>query len=196
MSKATRSLALVLFLPLLSAHALAAEYCVTCANPAAMYRCVIANTPEGLGSNPREQLACITELAKSGNHETCTASKSAPVPCPGITQTVTAPAEVTPKLSGEVPADASTATGEIDPSAVDTGDAATEIEPAKPQVPRTVEELAGQTVKSTKEGLKKAGEAVGDTASKAGEKIGTDGEAVGGAAKKTWNCITSFFSDC
>jgi hypothetical protein len=63
-------------------------------------------------------------------------------------------------------------------------------------VPQTVEELAGQTVKSTKEGLEKAGEAVGGSAKKAGEQIGSAGNVVGDAAKKTWNCLTSLLKDC
>lgn len=206
MRKAIQYLPVALFAAFSAIPADAAEYCVTCAAPAAMYRCVIADTPEGAGSNPREQLACITELAKLGNHETCTASKSAPIPCPGLTQILARPTEVAPQRQGQQqPAgEPAPAAGQISadqptpdqPPADAAQGEATETSPDKKKVPRTVEELAGQTVQSTKEGLKKAGEAVGDTANKAGEKIGTAGEAVGSAAKKTWNCLTSFFSDC
>jgi hypothetical protein len=70
-------------------------------------------------------------------------------------------------------------------------------QPATPAaVPRTVEELAGQTVKSSKESLEKAGEAIGGTAKKAGEQIGNAGNAIGSAATQTWTCITSLFSSC
>ena len=68
---------------------------------------------------------------------------------------------------------------------------------------RRWKELAGQTVKSSKENLQKAGDAIGGTgnaiaggAKQAGEKIGDAGSAVGTAAKKTWSCLTSLFSDC
>jgi hypothetical protein len=69
-----------------------------------------------------------------------------------------------------------------------------EVEPAK--VPRTVEELAGQSFKSSQESLKQAGDAIGGTAKKAGEHIGNAGSAIGNAASQTWNCITSLFSHC
>jgi hypothetical protein len=59
-----------------------------------------------------------------------------------------------------------------------------------------MEELAGKTVQSSKEGIKKAGESISGSAQKAGEQIGSAGSAVGNAAKKTWNCLTSLFSDC
>ena len=60
----------------------------------------------------------------------------------------------------------------------------------------TVEELAGQTVRSSKEGLEKAGEAIGGSAKKAGEGIGKAGSAIGQAASNTWTCITSLFAAC
>ena len=68
-------------------------------------------------------------------------------------------------------------------------------EPAS-KVPRTVEELAGQTMRSSKEGLEKAGQAIGGSAKKAGEGIGKAGTAIGQAASNTWTCITSLFSSC
>ena len=70
------------------------------------------------------------------------------------------------------------------------------IDASPAPVPRTVEELAGQTVKSSKEGIEKAGEAIGGTAKKAGEHISNAGSAIGSAASKTWSCITSLFSSC
>ncbi len=70
-----------------------------------------------------------------------------------------------------------------------------------------MQELAGDTYESSKEGLKKAGDTVSNTAKKAGEtvtgtakatgdKIGEAGSAVGNVAKKTWTCLTSLFQTC
>lgn len=176
----------------------AEEYCVTCAAPSALYRCVIDGRPEGRGSAPQSQLLCIAELAKSGHHETCTVSKSAPYPCPGTVKVVAAPpelpantpAEKAPDEQGDTSSAAAAKPAESDVSVTEEPAAAPE------KVPETVEELADQTVETTKKGLKKAGEAVGGTAQKAGEQIGTAGSAIGNAAKKTWNCISSLFADC
>jgi hypothetical protein len=99
-------------------------------------------------------------------------------------------AEHTAPQAAEIPksSEPETETGE---AAAPTGQVE---QPAK--VPRTVEELAGQTVKSSQEGLQKAGDAIGGTAKKAGEQIGNAGSAIGNAASTTWNCITSLFSSC
>lgn len=163
----------------------ALEYCVTCEGPPAMYRCVIDGTPDGAGKNPSVSLYCISQMATRGKHETCAVSRGAPFPCPGFTALVTPPKG----LPAPEPA--------ASPPPAREGDTAPPPATETPsQVPRTVEELAGQTVKSSKEGLQQAGDAIGGTAKKAGEHIGSAGSAIGSAASKTWNCITSLFSTC
>ena len=80
-------------------------------------------------------------------------------------------------------------------------------EEAEQGSPKTVEEMASRSYKASKKGLSNAGKsiskgakvtgkAVSNTAKKAGTQIGKAGKAVGSAAKKTWNCLTSLFSDC
>jgi hypothetical protein len=188
----------------------AAEYCVTCAGPAAMYACVIDGVPKDAPSDPRMQLLCIQELARQGGHETCSVPRSAPQPCPGVMRAVAIPAGQAPVKTLPVQTDAPASQQEAAPG----GDASTPAEPVgeprpaqepdpsaaaavkKSKEPRTVEELANQTVEASKKGLKKAGDAVTGTAEKAGEQVGNAGSAVGTAAKKTWNCLKSFFSDC
>ena len=170
--------------------AVALEYCVTCEGPPAMYRCVVAGTEDGPGRDASVSLYCISQMAAKGGHQTCAVSRGAPFPCPGLTAVIEQPRDL-PTLAAPqtgVPADAAT-TDEIDTAAVPAPE-----EPAP--VPRTMEELAGQTVKSSKQGLQKAGEAIGGTAKKAGEQIGNAGSAIGTAASQTWNCITSLFSAC
>lgn len=175
--------------------ATALEYCVTCEGPPAMYRCVIDGTADGPGKDPTASLHCISEMANHGRHATCAVSRGAPFPCPGLTTIVqqprnppsigAAPRPIEPQAAGEPPAKE---------AAAEAAPPEQTEQPAK--VPRTVEELAGQTVKSSKEGLQKAGEAIGGTAKKAGEQIGNAGSAIGNAASKTWSCITSLFSSC
>jgi hypothetical protein len=170
----------------LASVANAAEYCVSCAGPEAVYRCEIEGTPEGQGTDPKAQLLCITELAKSGGHESCAVTRGSSVPCAGETRLLAAPiGEPVPVPS--VGADAPVA---IPPEPAPE-DAAGEGKP-----PRTVEEMAKNTVRSSKEGLEKAGETVVGGAKTAGEKIGSAGSAVGSAAKKTWDCLVSLFNDC
>jgi hypothetical protein len=177
---------------LLAGSAQAHEYCVTCEGPPAMYRCVIDGTEDGAGKDPSASLYCISQMASQGHHTSCAVSRGAPFPCPGLTAVVAAPKNLPPPptQAAESPAEAPAAAPGEPPATAPPAEA----EPAK--VPRTVEELAGQSFKSSKESLKQAGDAIGGTAKKAGEHIGNAGSAIGNAASQTWNCITSLFSHC
>lgn len=202
------------------------DLCVSCAGPAATYRCQVdpaAGLTQG-AADPRAQLLCITELAKLGKHETCAVDRAASTACSGPVRIV---APVTP-----YPADPGTAAGAAPPMrpAVQGAAAANEqaaINPpsvdgaAKPTddaPPKTVEELvkksslppptglqeAGKTIAKTADSAgaavtdtaKAAGEAVTGTAKTAGDAVGKAGSAVGGVAKKSWDCVTSLFSKC
>lgn len=182
----------------LAKHAGASEYCVTCEGPPAMYRCVIDGQAEGPGKDPRASIYCISEMAKQGKHERCAVSRGAPFPCPGLTALVKPPSDGSayPAHAAPYPDPQSPQDARPDSEAeAETAKAPPEPAPAS-QVPRTVEELAGQTVRSSKEGLEKAGEAIGGSAKKAGEGIGKAGSAIGQAASNTWTCITSLFASC
>ncbi|WBT39541.1 MULTISPECIES: hypothetical protein [Hyphomicrobium] len=179
-----------------SGSAWALEYCVTCEGPPAMYRCVVDGTPDGPGKDPSASLYCISEMASKGRHEACAVSRGAPFPCPGLTTMVKPPPKLpgmaAPQIGAPAPDNRTPLASE--PPAPETAPPPEAEKPAK--VPRTVEELAGETVRSSKKGLEQAGEAIGGTAKKAGEQIGNAGSAIGNAATKTWNCLTSLFSDC
>lgn len=188
----------------LAGLASAAEYCVTCEGPPGLYRCVIDGTPEGPGKDQGASLHCISQLAKQGKHERCAVSRGAPFPCPGLTALVPPPAKGANPPADEYAAPypepqppAAALPGE-DAHETETAVAAPEEAETPPtsEVPRTVEELAGQTVRSSKEGLEKAGRAIGGTAKKAGEVVGQTGSAIGTAASDTWSCITSLFTSC
>ncbi|WP_072394839.1 hypothetical protein [Hyphomicrobium sp. CS1GBMeth3] len=172
--------------------ALALEYCVTCVGPPAIYRCVIEGTEDGPGRDQSASLHCISQMAKRGGHETCSASRGAPFPCPGLTSVVTEPRA----LPRDIPSPDEAGLEQPHPAEATASDPAEPAPPAKKKVPRTMEELAGDTVRSSQQGLKTAGDAIGGTAKKAGEQIGNAGTALGSAATQTWTCITSLFSSC
>lgn len=188
-------------------RAAAAEYCVTCTGPEAAYRCEVEGTPPGAGTDARAQLICISEMAAQGGHEACSVSRKTEIPCLGETRMVRAPDQ---RIIVKPPVEAAPAVApqDAEPRPEDTGQAGTEPSaaaeaqpaPEQPQPakkpPRTVEELAKRTVQSSKEGIEKAGDAVSGAGQTATEGIGKAGSAVGNAAKKTWNCLTSLFSDC
>lgn len=177
-----------------------AEYCVKCVAPDVTYACEVG--APGSKSDPRAWLLCITELARTGGHESCSVERNAPVPCPGVRKALAGPEGPPvgePPVEAAAPPPAPVTPEPVEPT-TDKPDA-----PKKP--PRTVEELASETYDASKEGIKKAGESVSETAKKAGEAvsgtaksagdtIGEAGSAVSGAAKKSWNCLTSLFKDC
>lgn len=180
-------------------EAAALEYCVTCEGPPAMYRCVVRGTADGPGNDPSVSLYCISQMAKQGGHASCAVSKGAPYPCPGLTAIIET--QQHPSMAAPPPGAPDLGAATAEPGHAGTAPTPKEAEApaaaAKPtKVPRTMEELAGQTVKSSQEGLQKAGESIGGTAKKAGEQIGNAGSAIGNAATNTWNCITSLFSSC
>ena len=181
---------LVLTIRGLASSAAAEEYCVTCTEPDAKYRCVVTEQP-GI-HDEHAPLRCISELAQSGGHASCSVGAATSGPCPSNLRTVTLPAtppppapvtEAPPPPSAPVmvPVPAGSPAPES-PAAASGGP-----QPAQPAEgpPKTVEEFA----KKSGDGLKKAGEAVTDTAQSAGN-------AVGNAAKKTWDCLSSFFGNC
>jgi hypothetical protein len=184
----------------LASDASAEEYCVTCTEPAAKYRCIVGGAPSPTPHTERGQLLCITKLAKSGGHLSCSVGAATSGPCEGDVRTVMFPN--TPEPAAPPIIAAPPASG---PSAAETAPGASAGVPNEPQAPqpgppKTVEELAKKSVQASGEGLKKAGKAVTDTAQSAGNAVGTavkkTGSAVGGAVKKTWTCLSSFFGDC
>jgi hypothetical protein len=163
--------------------AAAQEYCVVCFDPPARYRCMVGADPGTAPSPSRSQFVCITELARTGQHASCTVGRNNAEPCDGNVQTVFVPstsgAPLPPELQAQDPVAPSPAPSE------ETAQMPGEPPATSDAPPETVEELAKKTVEASGKGLKKAGEAVSDTAKSAGD-----------AASKTWKCLSSLFSDC
>ena len=149
--------------------------CVVCSEPDAVYSC----QPE-LGSSlkpndPRFNLLCITELARAGNHGSCSARRASAATCEGPVRTV---------AIGPAPALAPTAAPSAGPGALPDRPVS---DPAAP--PETLEQFAKQTAAQSKDQLAKTGEKIGDAAK-------TTTNAVGDVAKKSWDCVSSFFKKC
>lgn len=152
--------------------AAAAEVCVTCTDPPAVYRCTVdqASKVEGTRHADRVmQLVCITDLAAQGGHRKCRVRRSGPESCIGLERSVT--------LAGSLEALAARVESEAVETPADETDAAADV-PAKAGPPKTVEELARRTADASKEQLQKTG------------------SAVGSAVKKGWGCLASLFKDC
>lgn len=170
----------------------AESYCVACYGPDAVYRCVIAGAPENSPPDPRNQMQCIKQIASGDRHARCSVERFSAAGCDGLERVISPSAAlpIAPPPAGTTSAPALPATTErsesdASPVAEKTG-----------EPPQTVEELAKNTMESTKKGISEVGGTVKSTTEKAGEKIGGVGSAMGEAAKKTWHCLTSFFSDC
>ena len=77
--------------PLLTSRSvLAAEFCVSCETPSAHYTCVLPG-PAADPSDSRLKLWCMTELAKAGNHASCTIDRQQQRPCDGTIKTIERP---------------------------------------------------------------------------------------------------------
>ena len=158
---------------------------MTCTSPDANYRCIIGGDTAPAGPSSRGQLLCITELAQSGGHASCSAGRKTDAPCPGEVRTVMFPQ--TPADPNAPPVAEGPAPVGPEPRHAETG-APTDDHPGAvppdqapaPEEggPSTVADLTKKTIDKTGEGIEKAGSAIGK------------------AAKKTWNCLSSFFGDC
>jgi hypothetical protein len=192
--------------------AAAESYCVGCYGPDAVYRCVIAGAPENAPADPRHQIQCIKQLAKSGSHTRCSVerfsvegcvgperiidpAKSAMPLAPNATDAAVPPASAsqpalatTPPPGGPLPVEK--------PKSSEPDPAGAAPAPDKDGPPRTVEELAKTTVETTKKSIDDVTGSVKHSTEKAGDQIQGFGSAVGDAAKKSWDCVTSLFSDC
>lgn len=171
-------------LMLAASTACADELCVVCADPPATYRCQIEGVDPAAPATPGTQILCIAEIATRGAHKSCSISRDQSAsPCAGPLVVLAKPA-IGPLKAQAKPAE---------PAPQIAG--APAPPPASPQgsdpnaPPATMEALAKQAATETKKNWEETTKAAGDEAKKAGETVGT-------AVKKTWNCLSSFFTAC
>ncbi len=169
----------------------AAQLCVTCADPPALYRCELANET-GAVNVPGFQLLCITDLAARGGHKSCSVDRiRAQAPCDAPLVTVTLPAGLPlPPLAA--PASASPAAAE----AVGATPPIPAPAPAPTRAPETVEALAKSAAEQSKKDWDQTQTTVKETTQAAGDGLKKAGHAVGTALEKSWTCVTSLFARC
>lgn len=206
--------------------ALAEDYCVTCSEPAATYRCRI----EGImaGGEGGHQFSCIKDIAQRAGHASCTVSRGAGPECAGRDWTVLqdTTAANSPDARAAVPQSPSVQHGTI--TAPNAAVQAPSSPPASEQaraLPQAAASAATQAPlkaatgaaehyvppratarQETPEGQRAAPMDMeankrdisrkADATGAIGEAAGKAGNAISGAAKKTWDCVSSLFSKC
>jgi len=175
----------------------AAEFCVTCDTPAAHYKCVLPG-PAGNPGDARLKIWCMTELAKAGNHASCTVDRQAQSGCDGEVKQLALPGGYEVDLAPPAAAEHIPAEQQPPPAAA----AGQPVPPAQTDVPKTqnppatVKEAVEKGVESTEKAIGDTEHAAAEAAKATGSTVEKAGQAVGNAAKKTWKCITSLFGDC
>ena len=161
----------------------AQEACIVCTGPEQAYLCSVEKSDKiskFAVADKAIQYACIKEMARLGNHETCRVRRDADVTgCNGMPQTV---------LLGSLleAAEQHEAAGNLKLKPTQ------KAEPVKPppgssppDAPKTMVELA-----------RRANEQSGEQIKQAGNQVKNVGEQVGGAVQNTWNCVMSLFQRC
>ena len=200
--------------------ATAAEFCVSCEEPSAHYKCVLPG-PAADPSDTRLKLWCMTELAKAGHHASCAIDRQQQAACDGTLKTIAlppgyelGPAPTAPETTagGQNPlppqaapdqhpskAAAKPAAGAVSGEIIipksqtpvpPSGSAAQDAAAA----PKTVPPDSGETATENKADA--ATDAAKGAAEAAGTALNKAGKAVGNAAQKTWTCLSSLFSNC
>jgi hypothetical protein len=169
---------LVLFCCAFAGQAEAQEYCVACTEPNALYRCVIEGAQPG-GSQPL-QMVCITAMAKQGGHATCGIKRGTVFDCDGAVKRIPWSASNAP---GQAAAPERQSAVQPPPLPVPDPKAGPE------EPPKTMLELAKRANEKTAEQIQKTNENMKQSAK-------ATGDAFAKATKKTWDCVSSFFTRC
>jgi hypothetical protein len=175
----------------------AAELCVICTEPAAIYRCDLGADVSQAGAAAL-QLACIKDMAARGGHKLCSVERgAAPASCAGPV------IALTPNGAASVPFNSATApvTAAAPPAGAPAPvpiavPAAPPVPASPPGPPQTMEELAKITAEQSKKDWDKTTSKVAETTQSAGHELKKAGEAVGSVFEKSWTCVVSLFSRC
>ena len=187
-----------------SSTAVAASYCVVCESPAVSYRCVVDDA--GLANPAADRLLCIRDIARGGNHTSCSVENTSAATCSGTDWLLKRPgqgAELGPRANEEdgavstVPLAPQAGAASPDaPSAGAGADGPSKLSTAIKSTAEASEKAIEKAGKSVGNAAKSASEAVESAADKTGDAIKSSGSAVGTAASKAWRCLSSLFSDC
>ena len=159
----------------------AQEYCIGCAGPDAVYRCVIEHA---VPAGPPLKSLCLNALTRQQGHASCNVRKGTVFDCDGPIRRVDGRTGTLASTTPEAPAGGKNAARTAEPGSRQPANpslAKPQPDPvAKPAnaAPRTVEEAARNMTKSSGEALGNAGNAIADT------------------TRKAWGCVTSLFKSC
>jgi len=139
-----------------AAPAAAQEYCVSCTEPSALYRCVIDGARPG---GPSLQLLCVQAMARDGRHATCGVKRGTVFECDGAVKRV-------PWSAGAAPPGADPSSPPPQVAAQPPPDAP-KAGPKEP--PKTMVDLAKQANENMKESMRTTGENLSNATKKTWE---------------------------
>lgn len=178
----------VLTVLLSSGAALAQGVCVDCKGPERTYNCLVKDAERAQqfrGGNRALQYLCISEIARTGKHESCRVGSGYAGPCIGHHYEIDVAKLGKDAVPVPPPADAAAAGADAKDKPADQAAVMPPPVEVRKGPPQTLEELARDTVTKSKAQL-----------SKADESVKNAGDAVGGAVKKSWDCVVSLFKRC
>jgi hypothetical protein len=170
-----------------------AEYCVTCKNPDATYRCRLQGS--GVTQSDALKLYCVVRTTKEGNHASCAAKKDPH--CAGMVKVYTYDGPtLPPKVTNDPRVRQLNERVERENRAFDD---------KRGEQPKSLFEMGGRAYDASKRGLQGAGAAIGIGAGAKNQQAAPPPPppAVQEApkpqknfARRSWDCMTSLFREC
>lgn len=177
-----------------TARAGSAEYCVTCKNPNASYRCRLEGS--GITQSDAFKLYCVVRTTKEGNHASCAAKKDPN--CAGVVKVYNYDG---PTLPPKVTDDARVR--QLN-ERVERENRA--FEDKRGEQPKSLFEMGGRAYDASKRGLQGAGAAIGIGAGAKNQQAAPPPPPPPAAqeapkpqknfARRSWDCMTSWFREC
>jgi hypothetical protein len=160
----------------------AQEACIICTGPDQAYLCSVEKSDrirKFAAADKAIQYACVKEMARTGNHETCRARRDVDLAvCNGLPQTVLLNSLLEAAEQQEAVNLTLNPTPKAEPVKPPPGS-------SPPDAPKTMVEMARRANEHSAEQMKQAG-----------NQVKNAGEQVGGAVQNTWNCVISLFQRC
>ena len=179
-----------------AAHAASVDFCVTCKNPDAAYRCRVQGS--GATQSDALKLYCVVRTAKEGGHASCSAKKAG-AGCDGVVKVYQYDG---PALPSNAPSEQRLRNLN---ERVERENRA--FEGTKGEQPKSLIELGGRAYDASKRGLKNAGSAIGlgggEAAAKHQAATPPPPPATQNAApprknfaRRSFDCMMSLFREC
>ena len=184
-----------------------ALFCVRCSSPDVNYLCA---REDALAADTAMKFYCIERASKQAGHAFCSIQKNAQN-CvdPKMTFIYTLPSSAPARVAAPSTAGNARAFGKAGPEmvgpslpqqqgAVEPAEQAVQSGQSKP--PQTLLEATSHLARNAKQGMDKIGKNFGKAVKKTGAGIKNVTEKTGSlikeTGKKSWNCLSSFFTKC